>query len=183
MLNLIQFYLSANMEKILYLPTFLTATIKDWKHLLKPNKYKNIVLEKLKQLVDDNKIILHAYCIMHNHIHIIWQIKGDVLISEIQKDLLESTAKKIKADLEIHHPQVLKLFVSSQKDRDYHFWKRRPLPVDLYTPAVFEQKIDYIHNNPVEAGLCEFPEQYPFSSARYYYDGTDEWKMLTHYNL
>jgi len=120
---------------------------------------------------------------MHNHIHIIWQIKGAISISEVQKDFFETTAKKFKADLELNHPQVLKLFVSTKKDRAYHFWKRRPLPVDLYTPAVFEQKVDYIHNNPVSAGLCELPEQYSLSSARYYYDGTDESEMLTHYNL
>lgn len=120
---------------------------------------------------------------MHNHIHIIWQIKGEVSISEIQKDFLESTAKKIKADLKINHLEVLKLFISTQKHREYHFWKRRPLPVDLYTPAVFEQKVDYIHNKPVNAGLCKLPEQYLFSSARFYHDSIDEWKMLTHYNL
>ena len=169
------------MDKIIYLPTFLTATIKDWKTLLKPDKI--IVLKKLKQMVDEDKITLYAYCIMHNHIHIAWQIKGDISISEVQKDFFESTAKKIKKDLDIHHPEVLKLFISTQKDRDYHFWKRRHLPIDLYTPAVFDQKIDYIHNNPVSAGLCELPEQYLFSSARYYHDGVDEWKMLTHYNL
>jgi len=171
------------MEKIIYLPTFFTATIKNWKPLLKQDKYKVIILQKLKQLVEDNKIILYAYCIMHNHIHIIWHIKGEASISEVQKDFLESTAKKFKADLKIHHPKVLKLFTSTQKDRGYHFWKRRPLHVDLYTPTVFEQKVDYIHNNPVTAGLCELPEQYLFSSAGYYHDGVDEWKMLTHYNL
>ena len=50
------------MEKIIYLPVFFTATIKDWKPLLKPQKYKIIILQSLKQLVEDNKIILHAYC-------------------------------------------------------------------------------------------------------------------------
>jgi len=60
---------------------------------------------------------------MSNHIHIIWQIKGEVASSEIQKCFLENTAKKIKADLEVHHPEVLKLFASTQKDRVYHFWK------------------------------------------------------------
>jgi putative transposase len=91
--------------------------------------------------------------------------------------------KKIKKDLEQHHPEVLKLFASTQKDRTYHFWKRRPLSIELYSPAVFEQKIDYIHNNPVEAGLCELFEQYPFSSAKFYFDNIDEWKILTHYNF
>jgi putative transposase len=88
------------MEKIIHLPVFLTATIKGWKPLLKPDKYKIIVINKLKQFVDDNKIILHGYCVMHNHIHIIWQVKGDIATSELQKDFLESISKKIKKDLE-----------------------------------------------------------------------------------
>jgi putative transposase len=88
------------MEKIIHLLVFLTATIKGWKPLLKPDKYKIFVINKLKQFVDDNKIILHAYCIMHNHIHIIWQVKGDIATSELQKDFLESISKKIKKDLE-----------------------------------------------------------------------------------
>jgi len=84
---------------------------------------------------------------MHNHIHVVWQIKGEISISEIQKDFLESTAKKIKKDLEPNHPQVLKIFVSTQKDRNYHFRKRRPLPIDLYTAAVF----------PAVVGLFDHP--------------------------
>jgi putative transposase len=58
------------MEKIIYLPVFLTATIKGWKPLLKPDKYKIIVINKIKQLVDVNKIILYAFCIMDNHIQL-----------------------------------------------------------------------------------------------------------------
>jgi putative transposase len=65
------------MEKVLSHAQFMTATIKKWKRLLKPDKYKIIVLQILKQLVHDNKIILYAYCIMDNHIHLIWQITGD----------------------------------------------------------------------------------------------------------
>jgi putative transposase len=44
------------MEKIIHLPVFLTATIKGWKPLLKPDKYKIIVINKLKQFVNENKI-------------------------------------------------------------------------------------------------------------------------------
>jgi putative transposase len=82
--------------------------------------------------------------------------------------------------LPAYHPNVLKLFVSTQKDRNYHFWKRRPLSIDLFTNYVIFQKLDYIHNNPVNAGLCKYPEQYEFSSARFYVDGIDSWNMLTH---
>jgi putative transposase len=168
------------MEKNIHSPVFFTATIRGWKNLLKPEKYKIIILQKLQQLILDNKIHLFAYCIMHNHIHLIWQILRDDKASEIQKDFLENTAKKIKNDLELHHPEVLKLFASSQKDRTYHFWKRRPLSIVLFSPHVFDQKLDYIHNNPVKAGMCLLPEEYKFSSASFYFDQTDSWNILTH---
>ena len=138
-------------------PVFFTATIRDWKKLLKPVKYKNIVLNKLKQLVTEDQIILYAYCIMDNHIHLIWQIKGGNNPSEIQKRFLEIVSKEIKKDLQENHVEVLKLFTSIQKDRSFHFWKRRPLSIDLFSPKVFDQKLEYLHNNPVNAGICELP--------------------------
>jgi hypothetical protein len=52
------------MEKVIFYPVFFTATIREWKHLLKPDKYKIIVLNNLKQLVDDKKIYL--ICLLHN---------------------------------------------------------------------------------------------------------------------
>lgn len=170
------------MEKIIHHPVFFTATIKDWKTLLQPEKYKIIILKKLQYLVHEDKIILYAYCIMDNHIHLIWQVKGDHNPSEIQKYFLENTAKHIKKDLTLSHPNVLKLFISTQKDRSYHIWKRRPFSFELFTDDVFNQKLDYIHYNPVSAGICLLPEEYSFSSARFYFDGIDEWNMLTHCN-
>lgn len=168
------------MEKIIRNSDFLTATIVGWKQLLKPEKYKNIVLKELQSLVIENVIILYAYCIMNNHIHIIWQIKGDHNSSEVKKLFLEHTAKAIKQDLSIHHPNVLNLFASTQKDRAFHFWKRRSLAIELYSEHVFDQKLNYIHENPVKAGLCSLPEEYSFSSAAFYYSGKDEWNMLSH---
>lgn len=170
------------MESLFFYPVFFTTTIRGWKHLLKPDKYKNIVLNNLHELVVEKKIYLYAYCIMSNHIHLIWQVRGDRSPSEVQKSLLENISKQIKKDLSIYHLEVLKIFESTQKDRSYHFWKRRPLSIELFTPEVFDQKLDYIHMNPVHAGLCEYPEQYNYSSARYYYQGLDEWNMLSHYN-
>ena len=55
-----------------------------------------------------------------------------------------------------------------------------PLTIDLYTHDVFLQKLDYIHWNPVKAGLCNLPEIYYFSSATYYHTGIDDFEMLTH---
>ncbi len=169
------------MEKIIYHPEFVTATIVNWYPLLKQRKYKKIILDSLQYLVKKNKIIVYAYCIMDNHIHLIWQIKGELLQSDVRRDFLKFTAKKIKEDLEKYNPEVLSYFKSTQADREYHFWERNPMCKELFTDDFFEQKFDYIHNNPVEAGMCELEEDYEYSSAKFYLTGEDKLNLLTHY--
>ena len=58
--------------------------------------------------------------------------------------------------------------------------EREALGIELFTPAVFDQKLDYIHENPVKAGLCKYPEEYHYSSALFYHNGVDKFNMLTH---
>jgi len=169
------------MEKIIYYPVFFTATIRYWKKLLKPDKYKEIILEQLREQIKKNQLIVYAYCVMENHIHIIWQVKGYIDTSEVQKQFLEGCSKYIKVDLELHHPNVLPFFKSSQKDRLYHFWKRCAKSKELYDDDIFEQKLDYIHHNPVKAGLCMLPEEYLYSSARNYLEDNFSDGLLTHY--
>ncbi len=50
---------------------FFTATIQEWKHLLKEEKYKNIVVDALRFLVKEDKVTINGFVIMSNHLHII----------------------------------------------------------------------------------------------------------------
>jgi hypothetical protein len=64
----------SSMEKYpVYWPQFYTATILEWKPLLNPDKYKQIIIESLQYLTTNKKITLYAFVIMNNHIHLIWQ--------------------------------------------------------------------------------------------------------------
>ena len=56
------------------------------------------------------------------------------------------------------------------KSNEYKFWQDGSHPVELHTPALTKQKLDYIHNNPVEEMLVVQPWEYMFSSARNYAD-------------
>lgn len=91
------------------------------------------------------------------------------------------TAHKFKADLEINHIEVLPHFKVEAKDRAYQFWERNSLGIDLVNEAMFIQKLNYIHQNPVVARLCAMPEDYYYSSAKFYEKGIDDFKMLTHW--
>ena len=53
---------------------FWTVTIKDWKHLLKPDKYKKLIINELLKLVERKLIKVYAFVIMPNHIHLVWEM-------------------------------------------------------------------------------------------------------------
>ena len=162
-------------------PQFFTATILKWQKLLKPDKYKDIVIDSFRFLVADKRIKMYAFTIMSNHLHLIWQMQPLIHPAHVQRDFLKYTAQHIRYDLWQHHPAVLPYFRVDAADRDYQIWKRKPLSIELRTDKVYQQKLDYIHWNPVRAGICKLPEEYKYSSAFFYETGNDNWGFLSHY--
>ena len=161
-------------------PQFFTATILNWQHLLADDKYKKIVTNSLRFLVEKRRIQLFAFVIMSNHIHLIWQpFPPDTLVS-IQHSLLKFTAQSFKAALQSDRSPALQQYKVKAKDRYYQFWERNSLSIEICSSAVFNQKADYIHLNPVKAGICKNPEDYHYSSARFYETGIDEFNMLSY---
>jgi putative transposase len=161
---------------------FFTSTIIDWKKLLAPDKYKDIIITSLKYLVEHQKIVVYGFVIMPNHIHLIWEL---LIMNGKEKpnaSLMKFTAHKIQEDLCRYHPHILELFKVDSSSRKYNFWQREGWPVTLYTPEVIYQKLDYIHNNPVQGKwmLVNSPIEYKYSSARFYETGIDEFGFLTH---
>jgi hypothetical protein len=51
---------------------------------------------------------------------------------------------------------------------NYKLWKNGNHPEEISSNKFFDEKLDYIHNNPVEELIVEKPEDYFFSSARNY---------------
>ena len=77
---------------------FFTATIQDWKHLLKEDKYKNIIVDSLKFLATEGKVTINGFVIMSNHLHLIWQSKGYNSIQKIQIVFLSTLQKNLKSN-------------------------------------------------------------------------------------
>ncbi len=97
--------------------------------------------------------------------------------SDIQALFMKYTTQQLKSSLTANNIEFLADFKVNKYDHEYQIWKREPLSIELITPAVFTQKLDYIHYNLVRAGLCSNPEDYYYSSARFYYDGTDNFEI------
>ena len=163
-------------------PQFFTATILNWNHLLKEDEYKDIIIDCLKFLVGGKRVEVSAFIIMSNHVHILLQPLQHYTLSQIQTSFMTHTAKAIKKKLSENKPDLLETLKVNKYDRTYQIWKREPLCVELFTEKVFMQKLQYIHDNAIAAGLVSFAEEYKYSSAKFYLSGIDEFNILTHYS-
>jgi hypothetical protein len=90
------------------------------------------------------------------------------------------TAHWFKRILQLSNPDLLNDFISTKRDRNYQFWKRDPLAIPLSTLSIFEQKLAYIHNNPIQEKwkLSNSPEEYRWSSVQFYKTVYDEFNFL-----
>ncbi|HEY0245580.1 MAG TPA: transposase, partial [Mucilaginibacter sp.] len=112
-------------------------------------------------------------CIMSSHIHLIIANDNSNLPAII-RDLKSYTAKRI-IEMIINNPQEsrkewllhsFKYFAKYNKQNsEYQFWQKTTHPIELFTPAVFDQKVDYIHRNPVEAMQVNDEGSFVYSSA------------------
>ena len=136
----------------------------------------------LEFLVKQKRVKVYAFAIMSNHIHLIWQVQANFQPKDVQLSFMKYTAQMIIKDLRNNHQEVLEIFKVKASDRKYQIWERKPLSVSLWLQSVFKQKLDYIHLNPVVAGICKFPEEYKYSSASFYIKTDTKWSFLTHYS-
>ncbi|MGB3155326.1 MAG: hypothetical protein WBB06_12040 [Chitinophagaceae bacterium] len=104
-------------------PNYFTATNLEWKKLLQPDKYKNIVINSMKFLVKDKRVKIFSFAPIaigvDNHIHLIWQMLPNNDPEGVQRDFLKYTAQRIKKDLQKNHPSVLAQFKVDAKDREF----------------------------------------------------------------
>jgi putative transposase len=120
---------------------------------------------------------LLGYVIMHDHLHLIIWPYGAATVGEIMRDFKEFTAKRIVRQAEVEDIQTwLAAFrrAGEETGRAQHkVWQDSFWDENIYTARFLRQKLNYIHRNPVRAGLVENPADYPYSSFRNYELGQD----------
>jgi REP element-mobilizing transposase RayT len=161
-------------------PDFITATCLEWKHLLAEDRFKDIIIHSLQFLIQERRITLYAFVIMNNHFHLVWHVMGDHKREEVQRDFLKFTSQRILHALRNEKSSMLDELLVNAKDRKYQVWERNSLSIPIWSRSVMYQKLAYIHDNPVRAGLCKLETDYKYSSARFYYDGDLKWSFLVH---
>ncbi|MCF8223829.1 MAG: transposase [Bacteroidales bacterium] len=135
-----------------------------------------MIIESLKYCQDNKGLDIYAYCIMPNHIHLIIGANGEYPLSAILRDFKKYTSrqivKNIKEKPESRRDYFMQIIESEGKrqgrPQKHKVWKRGYRAYEISSNKFFDQKLDYIHNNPVKEMIVSNPEDYIFSSARNY---------------
>lgn len=155
---------------------FITFAVVEWVDVFTQQEYSRIVIDSLKYCQTAKGLEIFAWCLMSNHIHLIVRSKtGD--LSGTLRDFKKFTSKSIIKAIEENKKEsrknwMLWIFKSAgeknTRNKSYQFWQQDNHPKELVNNKFIDQKLDYIHNNPVEAGIVENPEDFLYSSAKNY---------------
>jgi REP element-mobilizing transposase RayT len=160
----------ANVEGAAY---FITLTVVGWIDVFTRRELAEEMIKQIEWSQKNKGLELFAYVIMPSHMHFVARREGG-LMSDLLRDLKSYSAKcllKLVEDLpnESRRDWLLHMFQFHAKyepqNERYMFWQKSSHPTELWTPAVIDQKINYIHMNPVKAQIVTEPEHYWMSSA------------------
>ncbi len=153
---------------------FLTFQIVGWIDIFTRKYYKDIVVDSFNFCTQSKGLKVYGWVIMSNHVHCILRSPHGKLSDTIRdlkrhtsKNILESidTMKESRRDWMLHQ---FKYFASRHsRNEKYQLWTHNNHPIQL-NGNMFDQRLDYIHYNPVKAGIVVSPEEYLYSSARDY---------------
>lgn len=168
------------------LPHYVTLTVIDWVDVFTRNEYKDILLQSIRYCQKEKGLIVHAWVLKTNHIHMIISRSRDQYLELILRDMKKFTSSKITCAIENNPTEsrkewMLEIFrkngIKNPNNQKYQFWIQDSHPIELYSQHVTWQKIDYIHDNPVKSGIVENRGDYLYSSA-YAYENNVKCRFL-----
>ncbi|ELR70916.1 hypothetical protein C900_03199 [Fulvivirga imtechensis AK7] len=146
------------------------------------DRYKDVIISSLAHLSGKGKIDVFAFVVMPNHIHLIWRMNEMNGKESAHGSFLKFTAHEFKKMQKMENLGGLASFKVEAINKNYEFWQRDSLAVPLYSKKMALQKLDYIHNNPLQErwNLAADPSDYKYSSAAFYEKGENTFPFLKH---
>ncbi len=151
---------------------FVTSTVVEWIDVFTRKDYKDIVINSLKHCQEKKGLHIFGWVIMSNHLHMIASCKDGNDLSHVLRDFKKYTSTQIVNAVENNPKESRKnwLLWLFKKKNEITFWQPGNHPEEIRTMEFFKQKLNYIHNNPVRAGIVDKEEEYIYSSARDFYN-------------
>jgi len=159
---------------------FVTFTVIEWIDLFIRDEYRSIIVESIKYCQQNKGLDVYGYCMMTSHMHMIIGTSSHTTTLEgVIRDMKSYTSRRIREAIEnsniVHESRrewMLKMMYNAGRynsnNNDFQLWQQHNQPIELNTNELIDQKLDYIHLNPVAAGFVDHPEAWLYSSARDY---------------
>ena len=156
---------------------FITFSVVAWIDVFSREQYKEIMVASLNYCQKNKGMVLHAWVIMTNHVHLIISSNTNKL-EHIIRDLKKYTSKQIIKAIQDNTTESRKEWMlnifgftgrQNNNNKEFQFWKQDYHPIELNTPEKLQQRLHYLHQNPVKTGLVWEAWHYKYSSAIDYY--------------
>ncbi|MEX0968234.1 MAG: transposase [Bacteroidia bacterium] len=154
----------------LYFVSFATVY---WLDVFVREEYCEILVQSLKYCQKEKGMEIFDWCIMPSHVHLIFSAT-DHNPSDLMRDFKKYTSIELQKAIGTNPAESRKEWLlwmmkragsKSSNVKNYQFWQQHNKPIELWSNAVIDQKVEYIHNNPVEAGFVSEPQHWKYSSA------------------
>jgi putative transposase len=152
---------------------FISFAVVYWIDVFIRNEYRDIILNSLKICQSKKGLEIYGWCIMSSHMHMIIGTHGEKM-EDIIRDFKTFTSRSLKEAIK-NHPQesrkewmlwmMEKAGKANSNNKNFQFWQQDNHPIELFDNQIMQQKLDYIHDNPVASGIVERAEDYLYSSA------------------
>ncbi len=157
-------------KEAIYFISFATI---NWIDVFVRELYFGIVADSLNYCIRHKGMVVYAYCIMPSHIHLIFRDANkepSKLLKEFKTFTSKQLAKAIaENEQESRQEWILKMMEEAGSTKSnvkhFQFWQQHNKPIELYSNHVIDKNLDYLHNNPVEAGFVIEAHQWKYSSA------------------
>ncbi|MGM0589612.1 MAG: REP-associated tyrosine transposase [Bacteroidota bacterium] len=160
-------------------PFFISYAVINWIDLFVRRPYCEVLLDSWRFCQAEKGLVIHAWGIMPSHVHLILS-SADSDLSGIIRDFKSFTSRQLRKLLsdngkESRRGWMLRMMkcagTQNGRNKDFQLWQQHNHPIQLDTLAKLEQRLHYLHMNPVKAGFVDEPEQWVMSSAREYVGG------------
>jgi len=154
---------------------YITIVAKDRLPAFRSDSIKRVICQSLDEARTSGGFLIFAYVIMSDHLHLLTNQPGtsaDVLrylkgisarrtINYLRENNFESSLAKLRHN-------------TWRREHKYSLWQKEKNVFSIYSETMFTQKVNYIHLNPVRAGLVDRPIDYRWSSARIWQQCPDD---------
>ena len=160
----------------LYFVSFATV---NWIDVFTREEYFDIVVDSLDFSRKNKGMEIFAWCIMTNHVHLLMrslQNPPEDVIGRIKQYTSNALIRTITDNPdESRRTWLLQMFGQAAANNSnvttWQFWQHHNKPIEVWSNHIVDQKIDYIHENPVKAGFVQEPWHWRYSSAMDYSGG------------